>query len=425
MTVDHRSDGLVHSTRWRAMLARSQDPRSRLDLVAAHPHAAVLVPMIAVEDFYYLVRSVGLPDAHEVLGLASAEQLQGCLDLDIWEGDRLSTGRLLAWLEALTELRPEALAALMRLLDAELASLVIGRSVRIYDRSVPEAPARETRYPLYETPDQAFLVEFRSPDPHTARTLERFLDRIYAVDPDVARSLLTHAKWGTSAELEEASYRWRTARLADLGFPSYDEALAVYQYVDPRRPPAPTDGQRSHDPTDAPTLPVPFADALADESFLGRVLAEVDDPGRLADLSTAIVGLLNSVLVADRVDAGDLDVVRELSGRVRDTLSLGLEHAAGGDVGRGGAILAHTGLVELFGIGFSLTVDLARRAKALDRPTDPDPTLDALLERRPMFARALDPSPRGGERPFRTVADVRTVEAYLAEVATRRRADPL
>jgi hypothetical protein len=171
-------------------------------------------------------------------------------------------------------------------------------------------------------------------------------------------------------------------------------------------------------------LPVPFADALADESFLGRVLAEIDDPGRLADLSTAIVGLLNSVLVADRVDAGDLDVVRELSARVRDTLSLGLEHVATGDVGRGRAILAQTGLVELFGVGFSLTIDLARRAKALDQPTTFDPTVDSLLQPRPMFPCALDPSPLAGERPFRTVADLRTVEAYLAEAQNRRPASP-
>src|SRR5205823_1353435 len=83
MTVGDRSHGLVPSTRWRAMLARSRDPRRRLDLVVDHPHAAALVPLIPVEDFYYLVRSVGLPDAHEVLLLASAEQLQGCLDLDL------------------------------------------------------------------------------------------------------------------------------------------------------------------------------------------------------------------------------------------------------------------------------------------------------------------------------------------------------
>ena len=420
MTVDERPHGLVTLSRWRAALARSRNPGKRLEVLLADPQAAALVPRIPMEDFYYLVRSVGLPDAGDVLRLASAEQLQGCLDLDLWEGDRLSTPRMLPWLEALTEVGPRALSALMRLLDSELVSLVIGRSARIYDRTVHEGPTGETRYALYRTPDQAFFVEFRTPDPHTARTLERFLDRVYEVDPEVARSLLTHAKWATTAELEEESYQWRTARLADFGFPSYDEALAVYRYVDPRRALVPTDGQQSHDPTDAPMLPAPFADALGEESFLGRVLAEIDDAGRLADLSTAIVGLLNRVLVADRVDPGDLDAVREVSARVRDTLSLGLEHAAAGDVGRGRAIVAETGLVELFGVGFSLTIDLGRRAKALDRTGAVDPTVDPLLERRPMFPCALDPSPIAGQRPFRTVADLRAVEAYLTGAESER-----
>jgi len=119
------------------------------------------------------------------------------------------------------------------------------------------------------------------------------------------------------------------------------------------------------------------------------------------------------------VNPGDLDAVREVSARVRDTLSLGLEHAAGGDVDRGRAIVAHTGLVELFGVGFSLTVDLGRRARALDRGGLVDPTVDPLLERRPMFPCALDPSPIAGERPFRTVADLGTVEAYLTDAEGR------
>jgi len=69
--TDDRSDGVVPLSRWRAVLARSRNPRKRLELVMADPLASSLVPQIPVEDFYYLVRGVGLEDSLEVLRFAS------------------------------------------------------------------------------------------------------------------------------------------------------------------------------------------------------------------------------------------------------------------------------------------------------------------------------------------------------------------
>jgi hypothetical protein len=76
MAVDEQPEGVVALSRWRAVLARSRNPRKRLDLVLSDPQAADLVPRIPVEDLYYLVRGVGLADAGDVLRLASPEQLQ-------------------------------------------------------------------------------------------------------------------------------------------------------------------------------------------------------------------------------------------------------------------------------------------------------------------------------------------------------------
>ena len=407
--MEERSDGIVALSRWRAVLARSRNPRKRLELVMEDPQAAELVPRIPVEDFYYLVRGVGIEDTIEVLRLASTEQLQGCLDLDLWQGDRLSTPRVLAWLEVLAELPPSVLARTVHALDTELVALVVGRHARVYDRSAGEAPDDESTYVVHRTADEAFVVEFRTTNATAARTLERFIMQLYDGDPDLARGLLTEAKWGTTAELEEGSYRWRTARLADLGFPSYEDALGVYRLVDPAAPvaAAPTGYESSE------TLPVPFADVLGGDSLLERALAEVDDADRLGTLSAALVALLNRVLVADRIDPGDVDTVRETTARARDTVSLALDHLSGGDVARAAALLSQAGFVELFRVGHSLTAQLARRARVLDRADVFDPNLDALLEPRPLFPCGLDAEPTAGERPFRSVADVRVVEAYL------------
>lgn len=415
MSIDERSEGVVALSRWRAVLARSRNPRKRLELVLGDPQAAALVPRIPVEDFYYLVRGVGLSDAGDVLRLASSEQLQGCLDLDLWERDRVSSSRLLVWLEALAELPPSVLARTVRALDAELVCLILVRHSRIYDRTVGEGPDDDSRHIAYQTPDGTFTVELRASNATGARTLERFLARLYDADPDLGRSYLTEAKWATSAELEEESYRWRTARLADLGFPSYEEALAIYQ------PAGPVSAEAAP-PIDSPEgrmLPAPFAESLGEDSFLGRTLARIDDPERLTELSGALVALLNQVLVADRVDPADVEKVREIAARARDTVALGLEHASASDIARATGVLAKTSVHELFRIGYALTHELGRRAQALERAAVIDPSLDALLEPRPLFPCELDHPPIAGARPFRAVADVQAAAVSSSISSTR------
>ncbi len=415
--MEERPDGVVALSRWRAVLARSRNPRKRLELLLDDPHAAELVPRIPVEDFYYLVHGVGLEDSLDVLRLASIEQLQGCLDLDLWERDRLSSPRVLAWLEILTELSPAVLARTIHALDTELLALVVGRHARVYDRTVGEAPPDETPFVIHRTADAAFVVELRTSNSTAARTLERFIVRLYDGDPDLARALLTEAKWGTTSELEEASYRWRTARLADLGFPSYDDALGVYREVDPARVAPPVPG--SPDANETRMLPVPFAEALGEDSLFEQALAGIDDEAVLATLSASLVALLNRVLVADRVDAADVDLVRETTARVRDTLSLGLDHLAGGDSGRAVDLLTQVALTDVFRVGYSLTAALARRARALDRAGVIDPNVDALIGARPLFPGALDAQPMGGERPFRSIADLDVMDVYLKELESR------
>jgi hypothetical protein len=419
VSPDDRSEGVVALSRWRAVLARSRNPRKRVELLLADPEAAAIVPRIPIEELYYLVRGIGLEDATDLVRLASPEQIQGCFDLDLWHRDRLSMPRVLAWFDALAELPLSVLARAIRALDVELIALVVGREARVYDRGVGEAPEDDSPFIVYRTPGADFTVEFRTTTSTGARTIERFLARLYDADPDLARAILIDAKWGTTAELEDESFRWRTARLADLGFPSYDEALGVYRRIDPAH--LPTASSRAEPaPAEPAALPVPFADAFGGDTLLERALAEIDDAGALARVSAALVALLNRVLVADRIDPADVDDVRDVTARARDTLSLGLDRLTGGDVAAATALLDRAPLVDVFRAGASLVADLAGRARALDRAGVIDPTLDPLLEPRALFPRALDPEPVAGERPFRTVADLAAVDAYLRDLERDR-----
>lgn len=407
---------------WNALLARSQPARQRLDVILSDPSAATLVPRLPVEDFYYLVKDVGLDDAGELLGLASAEQFRTCVDFDIWERDQVVSSRLLSWLRiVVSELLPAGFVRAVHALDLEVLALLLARHCRVYDRSLGEEPEEGSATPRYSTPDTFFIIEIDA-DRDSTLVIEQLLDRLHAVDAELARRLILEAKWGLVSELEETSYRLRSGRMADLGFIEHYEALEVYRYLDPNT--AANVGParwRAAGPVEATVLPALFASSFRSESFLTRVLDGIGEARLIEQLGSALLAMLNRVLAADRIDPADIDAVQDTVQRAHDTLSLGLEHLADDHVARGSALLERMPLLQIFRVGYSLTVDLAQRAKQLRQGGSDDANLDPLLEPRPLYPRALDSPPLGGARPFRTVEDVRKVAGYLSRHSARSR----
>jgi hypothetical protein len=406
----------VETRPWAALLARSQPPRQRLDVILSHPAAASLVARMPIEDFYFLVKDLGVADSAELLGFATAEQLRGCLDFDIWERDHVVILRILAWLRVLcSEVAATRFVEAIRAIDIELLAFLFASFARVYDRTLGEEPDEGGTLPSFGTPDTFFTLEIEA-DSDTTQILEQFLDRLYAVDAELARRILLEAKWGMVSELEESSYRWRSGRMSDLGFIEYYEAIEVYRYLSPQGAgAAPSSRWQAAAPHESPTvLPAVFAASLASESFLNRVLAQLADARLVEDLGGALLSLLNRVLAADRVDPAELDAVQETVARARDTLSLGLEHLAGGDVPQAAAVLRQRPLIEIFRIGFSLGIDLQREARKLRAAGNQDAAIEPLLGTRPQYPRHLDQPPAAGTRPFCSLADVERVRDWLS-----------
>src|SRR5687768_18603904 len=81
------------------------------------------------------------------------------------------------------------------------------------------------------TPDRFFLLELKG-DEDTQRTTQRIVEDLYRADADLARHTIMAARSEPPAELEEMSYRWRSSRLADLGYVDFYEALDLFRPLD-------------------------------------------------------------------------------------------------------------------------------------------------------------------------------------------------
>jgi hypothetical protein len=406
-------DDVIPLSRWRAALARARRGR-RAEALLEEPDAAELIRQVPIQDLYYAIKEVGLADAHEVVALASPEQVRGLVDLDVWERDRLDETRMNEWLEALVDAGPEQLGAAIEALDAEVVALWLQRQAHVYDLTLDEVP-EESEGHFYPTPDRFFMLDVL-PEGEAGKAFERVIDWMYRADLGLARRVMMSARWELAADLEEHSYRWRSGRMADLGYAEYYDALSVYQFLEPtsvaidegtQQPPIAFEG-------DAPALPVQLAAALDEKSFFARALGTISQKEEIDRLQGHLMVLLNRVMAADRVPPSDVEGARASLERAVGYLALALEYLSKGDPARAGRALSTIALERIFRVGVSLTLHLSRLAQTLWAQLGSllDPPFDAwvaaLRRRRPQLP---------GDQPFRTLAEIRNSAAALEEAA--------
>src|SRR5262245_9973457 len=159
------------------------------------------------------------------------------------------------------------------------------------------------------------------------------VEDLYRADPDLARHTIMAARSEPPAELEENSYRWRSGRLADLGYVDFYDALDLFRPLEPTQVHI-GEGSQSQVIGEEAHLPVAIAEQVIGRSFLARALAAIGDPAEAERIETGLFVLVNKVLAAGRARPGQTEVLRRGALYATSTLSLGLETVARGDVER-------------------------------------------------------------------------------------------
>lgn len=423
-------DNVVALSRYRAQLGRGRRAR-RIDELLDAPDPRRAVRALPGDELYYLVHEAGLSDALDILPHASADQVQTCLDFAVWDRDQLSMDSAGPWLAALAEAPFDTVADWIRGMDIELVALIIRKRARIYDLT-QEEPPDEPEGPLFNAPDGFFTLELLG-DPDEVRVTQQLLDAIYRNDVNFARRVLVGTRAEMDSDLEELAYRWRSGRMADLGFVDFYEALEVYRELDPASVKLGSEMAPRLRPRDAEgqshlRVPSALAERLAaGRSPFARAVAGVTAPDELADLHFALVSLSNRVLSADRVTPGDDKAVLDVLTRMAATLDIAVEFLARGVEERAIEAVRTVPLVPLFRLGASLVGKVRRLGLALLRDTpfsklrprievfEPHEAevIAAVTRTRPMFPGRLDDPPTGSERPFASLADIAVATAAL------------
>ena len=303
-------ENLVALSQYRARLARGQRAR-RADELWGAPDPQAAIRALPPDEFYYVIHELGFPEAMEILVHGTAEQVQTVLDFSVWDRDRVALEKSDEWLAALVEAPPETLGKWAQGIDVELLALLLRKRARIYDVSLEDAPDNPEGV-LWDSPDRLFTLEFIG-EPEQVRVTQHLVDSLYRYSPVMMRRLLVGMRADDDAELEETAYRWRSGRMADLGFVDFYEALIAYQELDPtsvriEASPAPSLRPRG-EPIDDIHLRLPLAvtQRLSGKTPFARAVGGLQTREETADLHFALVALCNRVLAADRISPSDED----------------------------------------------------------------------------------------------------------------------
>jgi hypothetical protein len=395
-------------------------PSRRRNYVLACEDSKALVEAMQPQDLFLTIKEIGLHDAAEIVGLASPEQFQNCLDLDCWNRDEIDAETSWQWLTVLSEAGLDVLMSKVGALDFEVAVALFAEHVKVHVAREDFDPDEGVPPGSFTADGTYYLTIDASPD--RAELVEKMVTDLFHRDSDLYLRLLSAVRDGMSTPVQEEALRWRTARLADLGFPEYVESLKVYSRPDKKR--------ERRDPRSAvPKGDVPPSFAIVRHDGLSVVpldaAARVDSEDAAA-VAAGAAYLVNWLAVADRVDPGDVTQVRELMQKARGYVSIGL-HELGGDPAK---TLASTPMLDIFRAGFARAMDLAERAKkivaehpliagdkkALRLDEVSRETVSALLQPRPLLYLGAVKEGAAGTGHFSSPQDVAAVSALLDKV---------
>jgi len=391
---------------------RNLSPKAREDLLGAVARPGEIVRMMSEEEVFWTIKKLGEDQAPQLIALTTGRQLLHLLDIELWKKDMFNAESAARWLEIISRAGDHKILQFVQTVDPELIITALNSLMRVSERD-PDMDLLEQMDGLPGfTLDDTFFVEFLLPD--LEDLLKGFLQVVYEWNTNYYFGMMRELAWNISLENQEMANKWRKARLSERGFPEFDEATEIYQYLQRDRvshakpEPLVQDNEDSTKPFVGYPLKV-----LVSDSLFKRSLEEITDTAARDRLAMELAHVANKVMIADSKDPGSVDEILESVRKVGGCINIALEDICREDVSQAVGILMANHMEILFRRGHSLILDLRRAAqKFISRQEGGienlgyplSGLLKGLIDKRPYYAGSL--VGQAGSRPFESVDDL-------------------
>jgi hypothetical protein len=396
--------------------------KERLRCVFLSEHPEQLIQELPELEVFLTVKEVGEKDCLDLISLTTPEQFQYLLDLDFWKRDQLDPEKVLHWIEILLESGEKKVSQFIQTTDIEFIALLLKKFLHVTTMEGEHLEGMD-RIPPF-TLDQYYFIHFRGK--RTREVFAPFLQILYRVDTRNYQRLMDSLIVGFESELEETSYRLRNGRLADYGFPDFEEALEIYRFISPDSFARGDSSQvvpREEVGKGGPIFYLTFRD---EGPFFSSILSRIEDAYEQDRLKQAITALCNKAIVAEAIDLSNVAGMERVIKKVYHYLNLGLHYLSREDERKSLEILQSLPIQKLFRYGVSTTLLLRRKAESIlqggwfsnDQANlvflDPPhfEIFEGILRRKPVLYR------NGTYEDFSNLQDLREADDFLEFIKT-------
>ena len=305
------------------------EPVTALDKILASLQPATLIQSFPSQDLYFLMHSVGGEDFIPVLSLASQDQWEYILDMDIWGEDKPDIVRMT---DALSLLFQSAPARLMRWAvkeKVELLEYYFLKNMEIRIREHDDVPPDEDDFMTF---DDKFYFRFPKANENeegkpAQELITNMLESVAQMDLSVFHALLIETRSVLMPEVEEEEFRLKNVRLAEKGFLPAHEAIGIYQPLSSlklrKRPLKSSERKETYNP-DIPTVPNYASKFIKEDNFFAASLQTLSTD-LLFDLQAEFASLVNKVISADRIKIREKEDFEKVIDKTCGYLSVGIE----------------------------------------------------------------------------------------------------
>jgi len=358
------------------------DSEKALDTILGSDWPVTLVQSFPDQDLYFLMHSIGVNDFMPVLSLASGEQWEYILDVEVWADDRVNLPQMTKTMGALFKADPQRFMRWIVKEKPDLLEYYFFKNMEIIIREHDEDPSSFSKD--YTTIDNIFYVRFpKLPDqllekkegPALMKSkqaaedlITTMLNTVADMDLSVFQALLLETGSIIGSETEEEQFRLKNVRLAEKGYLPYHTAIGIYQGVD-RDDLKPRPAHFLKQSPYASNLPMPPqypSFLMMDQSLFAQALSLIDGD-MLLNLQTEFASLVNHLVSADKRLVRQKEDLEKVTQRACCYLSLGLEiidrDPGGCRPETGAAIIRQYRLSDIFRTASNACMKLKTRAR--------------------------------------------------------------
>jgi hypothetical protein len=417
--------------------------KERVERILEHPFAKDIIRSMDPQSLFNLVQEAGLNDSYELVVLSSPSQVQSFLDLDCWNRDVFDLDDFTEWIDILLQAEPKDFEQMIVEMDREALAIWIREQVAIFEWEADRDLLDTISDPVSSSPDGVYAFVFPD-DERSGAQIRLLLERVYAYDLEFAMHLLEAVRWELTTDMMEHMYRKRSARLNDMGFVPFEDALEVYAWQDPMKwvekarkkldqpiePTLSTVGQlppvdyqlQSIEERLHSQQPKTFATALA---AIGQIVPREEVAAQADKVLSQFRAVANRVHIADLGSTSDQNVARRAVERAQNNIGIALELLAPDSMEDRARALLTIPLKDIHRAGYSAVHNLGTQALKLtkrgnltlleDTPyslleSEQEEMMSGLTQRRPVLH-------RGKGTEFQTFSDVQRTATKLGKIA--------